>query len=126
MVIQSAPKKLGSPNRATSRRPRMIKNRTIVPRSTAATAPQRPRADSLPSGVFATPTGLGRLRLRHRHGAVTRHPEQREDREHERRRGAVTGDRLVGSEDRLREPDGEPAEQGHPERLEPPDESGGE
>ena len=65
-------------------------------------------------------------RPRDRDDAVARQPEQRDDREHERRRRAVARDRLVRREDRLREPDREPAGQRRPERSQPADQRRGE
>src|SRR6187551_1560464 len=122
VVTQSAVATAGTPTSATTSTAAMTRARTIVPRSRRGTS----RLDAALSPEVGAAVTRSRPGPRDGDDAVPRQEEQRCDSEHERRRGAVRGDRGVGGGDRLCEADREAAEQRRPQRLEPPDQRGRE
>src|SRR6188472_2962380 len=122
VVTQSAVATAGTPKSATTSSAAMTTARTIVPRSRRGTS----RLDAALSPEVGAAVTRSRPGPRDGDDAVPRQEEQRSDREHERRRGAVRGDRGVRGGDGLCEADGEAAEQRRPERLEPTDQRGRE
>src|SRR4051812_42791914 len=96
VLIQSPPSTAGRMKSEAARNPAMTAARPAMPCVIRA---ERPRAWD------ATLAG----RPRERDGAVAAEVEQRDDREHEGRRGAVVRDRGVGRGDRLQQADAEAA-----------------
>src|SRR5476651_2173388 len=96
VVSQSAPTRLGTANTAKPSSATMITPRRAMPRSIAWA---RRAAEARPPGAPTALTLAGRPR--DADDPAPGDDQQCDDREHERRRGAIRGDRGVRAQDRL-------------------------